>query len=133
MGTVYDDHEQPLLRMRITGVADDAEIAERIAWLHGHLVHGDALAVVLDSREGGPLTASQRKMWVDWLRANNSAISQRCVGCAIVAGSGIAKNMYTAIFWIWHPPMPVLSTVSIEEATAWARAKLGEAPLRSGR
>lgn len=130
MPTEFDDRDYPLLRLRAYGESTDRDIAERIAFLQRHLERREPIALVFDSSSSRPLTASQRKQWTDWLSAHDALIRRYAVGCAIVATSALVRGVFTAVFWLWNPPMPYTIVGTVREAEAWARERLAAREAR---
>ena len=128
MPTEFDDSEFPLVRLHAHGQSTDAEVAERIAFLERQAERGEPFALVFDTTGSKPLTASQRKMYTDWLEQHTERAAREILGCAFVVTSALNRGIFTGVFWVWKPPMPYTFCGSRAEAEVWARARLAGAP-----
>ena len=127
MPTDYDDRDFPIVRLHAYGESTDREVAERIAFIQRHLDERQPMALVFDTTGGTALSAKQRKMWTDWLSTHDRLIRRYMVGCAIVASSSVVRGVFTAVFWVYRPPMPYTFVGTAAEADAWVRDRLERA------
>lgn len=132
MPTDFDDSRAPLLRITARGENSDQDIEDRIAFVDRHLGRGRPVVLVFDTREATPVSAVQRRRWGEWLRTQDAALRRVGAGCAVVTSSVIMRGIFTGIFWIWHPPVPVTFTPSIEEAERWAQDALSAHRAKAG-
>lgn len=130
MPTEFDDREFPLLRLHAVGESRDADIEDRLAFVERHLLKGPRVALVFDTSRSRPLSARQRRMWTDWLRAHDALIRKNVAGVALVVTSTLIRGVFTGVFWVWQPPMPYTFTGTVRDADAWARARLAEPTSR---
>lgn len=126
MPSSYDASQLPILIIRAFGRNDEDDIRERLAFLDEHLAHEQDVLLITDARESETASASGRRLWTDWLRANETAIRRCCVGYVMVSESAVMRGVTTAVFWFWVPPFPWCVCRTREEAIAWARAQLAD-------
>lgn len=132
MPSEFDDSRAPILRITATGRNSDQDIEDRIAFLDRHLDRGRPIALVFDTRDATPVSALQRKRWADWLREKDAVLRRVGAGCAVVTSSVIMRGIFTGIFWIWRPPLPVTFTPTLEEAEHWAQEALASHRAKTG-
>lgn len=130
MPTEFDDRDYPLLRLHAYGESTDRDVAERIAFVHRHLERREPIALIFDSSQSRPLTASQRRQWTDWLSAHDVLIRRYAVGVAIVVTSTLVRGVFTAVFWLWKPPMPYTIVGTVRDAETWTRERLAASGAR---
>jgi len=124
MPTDFDERDHPVLWIRTLGESRDDDIAERFAFAERHLQGRARVAIIFDTTAGRPLTARHRRMWTEWLTANDHRLRKQLAGVAIVVTSAMARGVFTGVFWVWQPPMPYAFVATGAEAEAWARARL---------
>lgn len=127
MPSELDDGDFPIVRMRAHGPTSDEDLDERIAFMDRQLARGHEFALVFDTRRSNLLGAAHRRRWADWVARNEQAMRDRLVGGAILVSSPAGRGVFTAIFWMWKPPVPVVFVNTDEEAEAVVRRQLAEA------
>jgi len=87
----------------------------------------ERFAQVIDQRRGLRPDPVQRSMIAAHQRRMADAYERCCVGEAYVAPPELRGAM-TAVFWREPPRYPVVFVASLDEAIAWAQARLAEPP-----
>lgn len=124
MPSEFDDREFPIVRMRAFGISADSDIEERMAFLDRQLARGPTFALVFDTRRSALLSAAHRRMWGAWVAKNEQLLAQRAAGCAVLVGSAAGRGVFTAICWIWQPPIPLIFVGTDDEAEGVVRRML---------
>lgn len=132
MPSEFDDARAPILRITAIGQNSDQDIEDRIAFLDRHLSRGRPIVLVFDTRDAAPVSPVQRRRWADWLRAQDAVLRRLGAGCAVVTSSVIMRGIFTGIFWMWRPPVPVTFTPTLEEAERWAQDALASHRAKTG-
>jgi len=122
-----DDSRWPVLL--VTQQVEQLTDAERLESLEASNAvlnsHGaDRYAMVLDNRKAGPLPPTQRKLMAEYMERHAMRSRSRCVCTAFVSDSLMMRGVLTAIMWLRKPEVETQVFAGLEEATAWARAKL---------
>lgn len=81
------------------------------------------------SRIPGP---RERKLITDWTMSPRVAEATRtlCVASATVLPNALVRGVFTAMLWIWSPPVPVKPVARVEEGLDHCLAGLGRAGLK---
>ena len=82
--------------------------------------------VVIDAREVGRVTPTQRRGIMDWITRDKQHLRANCVGGALVFASPLQQGLWTAISWVTPSPIPVKIFRDLAPAEAWVRAQLEE-------
>jgi len=127
MPSELDDSAFPLVRIRSMGMSSDADVEERLAFLDRQLARGERVALLIDAQGARPISARQRRMWVEWLHDNEDAIERFCVCAAFVIDSVAVRGVYSAIFWMFPLPIEYDFLESPDVAVSWARGRLDRA------
>lgn len=131
MPTEFDDREFPIVRMRPVEASEDHDIHERIAFLDAQLARRERWALVFDTRRSAMLTAAQRRIWGDWVARRDAELHDYVAGAAILVGSATGRAVFTAIFWLWKPPVDCVFVANDDEAERVVREMLaGRRPTR---
>lgn len=122
-----DDSRHPLVLVTFAGTATDAEFQsylERMETLV--LQRRETNCTILDASRAGDTPAKQRRMQAEWLKRNDALLKAYSVGTAFVITSPLVRGLLTAILWLTPMPTAHVVVASIDEAEAWARARLRE-------
>ena len=111
----------------VAGVSDDEWRQHYQDLSRQVLQRSQPYAFVVDATdaEGRP-SATQRRLQVEWIRANAQTIKTFCRGGAFVLPSPVVRGIVTAIHWLSPPPYPFAIFAKKTEAIAWCRAKLAD-------
>ena len=123
---IFDETDQPLMRMTYRGLCDDGEWQRHIDQMSVWARRGDDYAVVIDAREVGRVPATQRKAIVDWIDSDRQHLKSNCAGGALIFSSPIQQGLWTAIAWLTPTPIPVKIFRDVPSAEAWLRDQLRE-------
>jgi hypothetical protein len=121
---IMDEREKPLMRMTYQGVSDDAEWRRHIDVMSEWARRGEVYGVVIDAREVGRVTATQRRGIMDWITHDKQHLRAHCVGGALVFASPLQQGLWTAISWVTPSPIPVKIFRDITSAETWVREQL---------
>ena len=131
--TTFDESLFPLVTLVVRGTTTDDDVRARTAYCAALLARERPMAIVIDASAASPLGARHRKMWSEWLAQHTASVRRWVVGSALVVKSGVARGVFTGIFWVWNPPMPYHFAATRQEAQAWAQGRLDEARASAGR
>jgi hypothetical protein len=123
---IMDEREKPLMRMTYQGVPDDTDWEQHITTMSDWARSGDVYGVVIDAREVGRVTPTQRRGIMDWITRDKQHLRANCVGGALVFASPLQQGLWTAISWVTPSPIPVKIFRDLAPAEAWVRAQLEE-------
>lgn len=77
---IFDETDQPLMRMTYQGLCDDAEWTRHIEVMSEWARRGDYYGVVIDAREVGHVPATQRRGIMDWIVRDRPHLKSNCAG-----------------------------------------------------
>lgn len=118
----------PLVIVRWQGINSDAEVAAYLSAMTEVVRRPQRKVIIYDALQAAIPTSTHRRMQGEWLKQNQSVIERLGAGTAFVLESAIMRGALTAVFWISPVPNGHVVTASVEEALAWARARLHDAP-----
>lgn len=124
---------KPLIVVRFVGATTDGEFREYLALLERNLEdslgRGTTTAVAIDaSDQPNAISAAQRRIQADWIRAHYQSLATACVGTAFVAPTAILRGIITAVFWMQRLPYPYAVVGTLSEAEAWCAGQLAASP-----
>lgn len=120
----YDESRFPLVLVRPSGRATDAELEALLVALKRPLLRREKYVEIFDGTHADPGTPTQRRALAEWMRAHTSLISSYSLGTAIVMPSPLVRGALTAVFWIQPLPCPYTVVSTMAEAERWAEEKL---------
>lgn len=123
---VFDEREKPLMRMAYQGVPDDAEWQRHLDVMSDWARRGEIYGVVIDAREVGRVSATQRRGIMDWITNDKQHLRANCAGGALIFASPLQQGLWTAISWVTPSPIPVKMFSDLASAEAWVRAQIVE-------
>ncbi len=123
---VFDEREKPLMRMAYQGVPDDAEWQRHLEVMSDWARRGEIYGVVIDAREVGRVSATQRRGIMDWITNDKQHLRANCAGGALIFASPLQQGLWTAISWVTPSPIPVKMFSDLASAEAWVRAQIVE-------
>lgn len=123
---VFDEREKPLMRMTYQGVPDDAEWQRHLEVMSDWARRGEIYGVVIDAREVGRVSATQRRGIMDWITNDKQHLRANCAGGALIFASPLQQGLWTAISWVTPSPIPVKMFSDLASAEAWVRAQIVE-------
>lgn len=123
---IFDEREKPLMRMTYQGVPDDAEWQRHLEVMSDWARRGEIYGVVIDAREVGRVSATQRRGIMDWITNDKQHLRANCAGGALIFASPLQQGLWTAISWVTPSPIPVKMFSDLASAEAWVRAQIVE-------
>ena len=123
---VFDEREKPLMRMAYQGVPDDTEWQRHLEVMSDWARRGEIYGVVIDAREVGRVSATQRRGIMDWITNDKQHLRANCAGGALIFASPLQQGLWTAISWVTPSPIPVKMFSDLASAEAWVRAQIVE-------
>lgn len=121
---IMDEQEKPLMRMTYQGVPDGAEWQRHIDIMSDWARRGEPYGVVIDAREVGRISATQRRGIMDWITRDKEYLRAHCAGGALVFASPLQQGLWTAISWVTPSPIPVKIFRDLTSADAWVQSQL---------
>ena len=121
---IMDEREKPLMRMTYEGVPDEAEWKQHIDIMSDWARRGEVYGVVIDAREVGRVSATQRRGIMDWITRDKQHLRTHCVGGALIFSSPLQQGLWTAISWVTPSPIPVKIFRDASAAEGWVREQL---------
>ena len=121
---IFDESEKPLMRMTYQGVPDDAEWERHIAVMSDWARRNEVYGVVIDAREVGRITPTQRRGIMDWITRDKEHLRLNCAGGAMIFASPLQQGLWTAISWVTPSPIPVKMFSEVPGAENWVRSQL---------
>jgi hypothetical protein len=121
---IFDESEKPLMRMTYQGVPDDAEWEHHIAVMSDWARRNEVYGVVIDAREVGRITPTQRRGIMDWITRDKEHLRRNCAGGAMIFASPLQQGLWTAISWVTPSPIPVKMFSDVPGAEHWVRSQL---------
>jgi hypothetical protein len=121
---IFDESEKPLMRMTYQGVADEAEWDRHIAVMSDWARRGEVYGVVIDAREVGRVSPTQRRGIMDWITRDKLHLQLHCAGGALIFASPLQQGFWTAISWVTPSPIPVKMFSDVPSAEKWVRSQL---------
>ncbi len=121
---IFDESEKPLMRMTYQGVPDDAEWERHIAVMSDWARRNEVYGVVIDAREVGRITPTQRRGIMDWITRDKGHLRLNCAGGAMIFASPLQQGLWTAISWVTPSPIPVKMFSDVPSAEHWVRSQL---------
>ncbi len=121
---IFDETENPLMRMTYKGLCDDAEWRRHLDVMSEWARRGQVYGVVIDAREVGRVPATQRKGIIEWIDRDTRHLANNCAGGAMIFSNAIQQGLWTAISWVAPSPIPVRMFRDTSSAEAWLRDQL---------
>jgi hypothetical protein len=121
---IFDEKNQPLMRMTYQGVCNEAEWQRHVDQMSEWARRGDHYAVVIDAREVGRVPAVQRRGIMDWINRDRQHLKTNCAGGALIFSTALQQGLWTAISWVTPSPIPVKIFRDVPGAEAWLRGQL---------
>lgn len=121
---IFDEADQPLMRMSYQGLCDDAEWTRHIDVMSEWARRGDCYGVVIDAREVGRIPATQRRGIMDWILRDRQHLKSNCAGGALIFANALQQGLWTAISWVTPSPIPVKIFRDVPAAEAWVHGML---------
>jgi hypothetical protein len=123
---IFDETENPLMRMTYQGLCDDAEWERHLDVMSEWARRGQVYGVIIDARDVGRVPATQRKGIIDWIDRDRGHLAANCAGGAMIFSNAIQQGLWTAISWVAPSPIPVRMFRDTPSAEAWLRDQLRE-------
>lgn len=108
------------------GEASDASVQQLLDRLVEYTKRGQRFAVILDARQGSGVSASQRKLFAEFLKTHAEAL-RATMAVALVLSTSLQRGLVTAINWVSPSPMPQTVHATPQAAKKWCAAWLGGA------
>ena len=125
---VFKLEEIPLTCLRPSGHPSDEELAESLQritrLLDDERRAGRKIAMIVDMRKAGALSANQRRISSGWMKENLRGWKQVSVGSVFIINSPIVRGVLTALLWLQPLDMPHDVVGTLDEAVRWAIDRL---------
>jgi hypothetical protein len=122
-----DDSRHPLVLVTFVGGATDAEFQDYLDRMEKLVVlRRETNCTILDATRAGDTPAKQRRMQSEWLKRNETLLAKYSAGTAFVITSPLVRGLLTAILWVSPMAAPHTVVATVDEAEAWAIARLRE-------
>ncbi|MEK7706170.1 MAG: STAS/SEC14 domain-containing protein [Myxococcota bacterium] len=115
-----DESHWPLVRVSWSGQVTIEEIDEHFAAMEAIARRDQLFGVVVNMRDVGWQSTTQRQRGVEQLRRVAVAGRDNVVGVAHVVRGPLARAMLTAVYWASQPAFPIKVFAELEPACAWA-------------
>lgn len=125
---LIEDH-WPLLWVRFSGKASDAEFRRYLDRMTELLDSGRKSAHILDGRGVTQTTPQQRRMQADWIAQNREKIRRNILLTSFVIDSAIVRGALTAVLWLQNIPHNYKVVKNFNEALELATEQLRAAGL----
>lgn len=126
MAYVLDRTRMPLVVLRCEGRIDDDAYAAHLRAYGDLLGVGQRFGMVVDARAAEAIPWSQRRMQSAFLTDHAETFTRLCVGEAFVITSPLVRAALKAVLFFAPPPHPYAVVSTVEQGTAWIRARLDE-------
>ena len=121
---IMNEGEKPLMRMTYQGVPDEAEWQRHIDIMSDWARRGEVYGVVIDAREVGRVSPTQRRDIMDWITRDKQHLKAHCAGGALIFANPLQQGFWTAISWVTPSPIPVKIFRDVPSAEAWVRDQI---------
>lgn len=111
----------------------EQSVREMAALFEPYFARGERYATVsLQPRYAKSPGAKERKLIVDWVMSPrvSEATKRLCVASATVLTNPLARGVFTAMLWVWSPPVPVRPVATVEEALDHCFSGIARAGLK---
>jgi hypothetical protein len=126
-GTFHvDESRWPIVVYTLEGALDDAELEAFVEHGRRQLDRGQPYVVVIDGSRVGPVSAYARFRGVQWSKDNYDKLRTLCKGSALVITSPLLRFIAMTLWMLAPMPMPYAVCENLDEALAWAKARLAE-------
>jgi len=112
------------MRMTYQGVPDDAEWQRHIDIMSEWARRGAPYGVVIDAREVGRVSPTQRRGIMDWITRDKQHLRANCAGGGLVFASPLQQGFWTAISWVTPSPIPVKIFRDLPSAEGWVQEQI---------
>ena len=113
-----------------TGARGEIEDSEWLDYLtqYSELLktHGEPYVAVVDLRDGGSLTAKQRKQLGEVMENGERHPAAECLGQALVFNSALMRRLLTAVLWLAKPDYEIKVFTELEDAIKWGEQLVDE-------
>jgi hypothetical protein len=115
----------PLFITTASGVLSDSEYVAHLEDCTKRILDANQIyAYVYDGTRIEKMTAHQRKLQADWIKAHEATIRRLNKGCGFAFDSIITRGLLTAVHWLTPPPYPYVVVATREAAIEWCLQKL---------
>lgn len=119
----------PLVVVEFRGAASDVQFRDYLAAVDAAskraASEGRRIAMVVDTLQATrAVTASQRRMQVDWVKASFERSEHVMAGMAFVIDNALVRGVLTAILWVQSLPCPYTTSGARAEAEQWALERI---------
>ena len=125
----FDDSLWPLLIIRVSGRPTDEEFEACLTLRGAYLDRGQKQVLIYDTASLSVLTSEQRQWQIDWLKPRAHLLHQLLLGTAIIIPSPAMRLVLSVVRHQAQLRSPYHIASSMEEAAAWAAARLSDAGL----
>ena len=129
MSIVVDQNYLPIIHAQFTGQTTDADVEGYLVISDVALALGDPYALILEAMKIDSLSATQRRLFAEWIARNKGAIKQLCVGQAYVVPGVLQRMIIRSIFMLTPMPAPYRIVSTTQEAWAWCVAQMEAAKV----
>jgi ABC-type transporter Mla MlaB component len=74
--------------------------------------------LIFDASKVGSVDSTARRLYAEFLKANNDDLGRLCIGAAFVITSKVIRGALTAILWLANLPFPMQIVSTRAEALA---------------
>jgi hypothetical protein len=121
-----DEALWPIVVHRTVGIPTDGQIDAFIARADHLLARQVAHVVIFDNTAAGRASPYMRKRSMDWLKANQTALTKYCLGTALVIRSPALRFVMSTVMLVVSQPVPHDVFATLGQAVGWARERLEE-------
>ena len=114
----------PLVRITWDGTVDDDAFRQYLETTADLIAAHPGTVLLHDARRAGAPSALQRRLQAEWMHAHEHTIRRNGRGTAFVIESALVRGALTAILWLQPLATEELVTASMDEALAWAEARI---------
>jgi hypothetical protein len=121
-----DTSRFPLVYVTFTGEkANDTNFQAYLDAVRACYDRQEPLAIIFDGTNANLPGFTYQKMQADWLRKNESLMTNFCKGTAYIIPSPFVKAILKAIFALQRQPVPYEVFGTVEEGEQWVKGQLG--------
>jgi hypothetical protein len=120
-GIEISDALFPIIVQTMHVEVSDADVDMMIAWYDRHFEKkmGRHAILVYSTPEHRTMNAGQRKRLSVWQKEIEARTREFCVCSAVVLHSAFQRGAFTALTWVYPPPIPQRSFSTLPDAFDW--------------
>ncbi len=135
MGTIrYDNRFAPVYLVSFEGTPSRDDFIGYLDYLSAILARGERYAVIVDASSASGLPSELRKLQTAWIRINQRAIRNLCIGTSFVIVRSFIRRILSLMLMGQPLPAPTFTTDTLPSAVMWTveRLQISEVPLPLG-